>query len=101
LLLTQSQDVHGSSQRGKQSIEISSENEANFFLQIIQKWLLQKKKKRIKIGSSQRQNQKRSIGIPQQVALISTDDDPAEKCPIFGKCFASIVTEIQLELDHF
>ena len=42
---------------------------------------------KIKIGSSQRQNQKRSIGIPQQVALISTDDDPAEKCPLFGEMF--------------
>ena len=40
-----------------------------------------------KLFPAQRPNQKGSIGILQQVALISTDDDPAEKCPLFGEMF--------------
>ena len=42
-----------------------------------------------KLFPAQRPNQKGSIGILQQVALISTDDDPAGKCPLFVEMFCS------------
>ena len=42
-----------------------------------------------KLFPAQRPDQKGSIGILQQVALISTDDDPAGKCPLFVEMFCS------------
>ena len=42
-----------------------------------------------KLFPAQRPDQKGSIGILQQVALISTDDVPAGKCPLFVEMFCS------------
>ena len=58
-----------------------------------------------KLFPAQRPNQKGSIGILQQVALIFTDDDPAEKCPtltnrmILEKKIKVIVGKIVQKID--